>query len=89
MLQAKLYKASGEAIPKFQAKLSVSSLQSYEGLRAKLSYCSIEERSKLWCKSSSKPYAKLFLSQSFGSFLTTFWLYTHLSATYLLEVSTG
>jgi len=38
MLQAKLDKDSGEAIPKIEAKLSVSSLRSYEGLQAKLSH---------------------------------------------------
>ena len=41
----KLDKASGDAIPKFQAKLSVSSLWSYEGLQMKLSHGRVEERS--------------------------------------------
>jgi len=45
MLQAKLDKNSGEAIPKLQAKLSVSSLRSYEGIQVKLYHCGVEERS--------------------------------------------
>jgi len=85
----KLEASSQQSCAKLQAKLRVSLLRGCVELQAKLSHYGVEEQSLLWSEVSSKPHAKLFFSQYFGSILTNFWLSAHLSATCLLEVSTG